>query len=100
MRTNNTAQTGFSLVEVTFALGVTAFWLIVVIGMLPTALKTQQASVNQTKANAVASQIINDLRADVRLPPGQASKESDAGLGLHSHWLNVAQPDTLFFTND
>jgi len=98
----------FSLVEVVLALGVAAFCLIAVIGMLPAGLKVQQANVSQTKANAIISQVTDFLRSDVRLPPGQASKACDSkAVGqtcdwskLHGHWLNVAIPDTLFFTND
>src|SRR6266516_6265509 len=89
----------FSLVEVTLALGVAAFCLIAVLGLLPTSLRTQQASIEQTVANGVMTEILGDLRADVRLPPGQASKEGISGFGLHGHWLLVAEPDTLFFTN-
>jgi uncharacterized protein (TIGR02598 family) len=89
----------FSLVEVTLAMGVAAFALIAILGMLPAGLKTQQASVQQTTANEIISQILADLRADVRLPPGQASKESTQGLGLSGHWVAVATPDTLYFTN-
>src|SRR5207244_4996941 len=91
---------GFSLVEIVLALGVAAFCLIAVMGMLPVGLKTQQASVNQTKANAVISQVIDDLRADVRLPPGQASKAQGVWANLNGHWAAVAKPDTLYFTND
>jgi len=91
---------GFSLAESTLALGVAAFCLIAVLGMLPAGLKTQQASVQQTTANEIMSAILADLRADVRLPPGQASKEHSQGLGLNGHWAAVARPDTLFFTNE
>jgi uncharacterized protein (TIGR02598 family) len=93
---------GFSLVEIVIALGVAAFCLLAILGMLPVSLKTQQASVNQTKTNAIISQVIGDLRADVRLPPGQQSKtqEGTAGLGLHGHWAAVATPDTIYFTNE
>ena len=94
------ARSGFSLVEVTLALGVAAFCLIAVFGLIPVGLRTQQAGIGQTTANAIISQILADLRADVRLPPGQASKEQDSGFGLHAHWAQVAQPDTLYFTND
>jgi hypothetical protein len=87
----------FSLVEITLALGVAAFCLIAVMGMLPAGLKTQQGSVNQTKANAIIVQITADLRADVRLPPGQAKTDQ---FGLNNHWAAVATPDTLYFTND
>jgi uncharacterized protein (TIGR02598 family) len=92
----------FSLVEVTLALGVAAFCLIAVLGLLPTSLKTQQASIQQTTANSIISQILSDLRADLRLPPGLASHESDAGFQppLHGHWLERRTPDTLYFTQE
>lgn len=91
---------GFSLVEVTLAIGVAAFCLLTVFALIPVASSVQKASIQQTTANAIMSEIIGDLRADVRLPPGQASKEHDSGFGLHGHWLLVSQPDTLFFSND
>jgi type II secretory pathway pseudopilin PulG len=99
----------FSLVEVTLALGVAAFCLLVLLGLLPTGLKTQQSSIQQTTANEIISQIYSVLRADVRLPPGQANKvcpdppdpNQPCNWGdLHGHWRNVAAPDTLYFTND
>jgi uncharacterized protein (TIGR02598 family) len=89
----------FSLVEVTFALGVASFCLVAVLGLLPTALKTQQAGAQQTIANGVMTEILADLRADVRLPPGQVSKEQNSGFGLHGHWAQVATPDTIYFTS-
>jgi type II secretory pathway pseudopilin PulG len=91
---------GFSLVEVTLALGVAAFCLIAVFGLMPVGLKTQQAGIGQTQANAIISAISADLRADVRLPPGQASQEQNQGFNLHGHWAQVALPDTLYFTID
>src|SRR6266496_3947781 len=100
---------GFSLVEVTLALGVAAICLIAVLGLLPTSLKTQQASIQQTTANQIISTIFSDLRADVRLPPGQASKacpdppdpnQPCQWSNLHGHWRDRALPDTLCFTNE
>src|SRR6266536_1854503 len=85
--------------ELTLALGVAAFCLLTVFALLPVAFKTQQTSIQQTTANSIMTEILGDLRADVRLPPGQASKEQDSGFGLHGHWLLVSEPDTLFFTN-
>jgi len=90
---------GFSLVEVALALGIAALCLIVLLGLLAVGVKTQQASLQQTTANDIMSMILGDLRADVRLPPGQASKEGTSGFGLHGHWLAVSQPDTIYFTN-
>lgn len=88
--------TAFSLVEVVLALGVAAFCLLAVVGMLPTAIKVQQASVQQTAANGITSAIIGDLRAAYRkpgnsnssqfgielkkLPPGQAAKYTPPAL--------------------
>src|SRR5437660_6453546 len=100
MKAHARSAAGFSLVEVTLALGVAAFCLITVFGLMAVGLQTQQASVQQTKANAIISQVADDLRADVRLPPGQASKESTQGFQLHGHWAAQATPDTLYFTND
>jgi len=91
----------FSLVEVTLALGVAAFALLAILGMLPTSLKTQKASIQQTAANSIISQIVGKLRADARVPPGQENRD-DSNWYLHPHhggpWDPT--PDILFFTND
>src|SRR6266480_5453414 len=109
MKRSQPETAAFSLVEVTLALGVAAFALLAILGMLPVSLKTQQASIQQTTANQIISQIFSDLRADVRLPPGQASKacpdppdpnQPCQWSNLHGHWRNVAVPDTLYFTNE
>jgi len=99
--------TAFSLVEVTFALGVAAFCLLVLLGLLPAAVKTQQSSIQQTTSNQIISQIYSFLRADVRLPPGQYKQvcpdppdpnQPCQWDNLHGHWKNSATPDTLYFT--
>src|SRR5438874_6281616 len=100
---------GFSLVELTLALGVAAFCLLVLLGLLPTTLKTQQASIQQTTANQIISQVYSFLRADVRLPSGQYKKACpdppDPNVpcdwdNLHGHWAGVAAPDTMYFTKE
>lgn len=91
----------FSLVEITLALGVAAFALLAIMGMLPTALKTQQTSIQQTTANQIISTLFSDLRADLILPPGQYRHlEEDQGYNLHGHWAGMMQPDTLYFTQE
>jgi len=99
---------GFSLVEVVLALGVAAFCMITLLGLLPAGLKTQQNSIQQTTAAQIICQIQAFLRADVRLPPGLYKQvcpnppDPDVGCNwdaLHGHWLNVSQPpDTLYYT--
>jgi uncharacterized protein (TIGR02598 family) len=86
----------FSLVEVTLALGIAAFCLITVFALLPVALKTQQAGIQQTTANTIASQIVADLSAALRLPPGLQSKQ----FNLHGHWAEAQTPDVLYFAKD
>ena len=99
----------FSLVEVTLALGVAAICLLALLALLPVASKTQQNSIQQTMANQIIAQIDAVLRADVSLPPGQADKvcpdppdpnQPCNWSALHGHWLLVAAPDTIYFTND
>jgi uncharacterized protein (TIGR02598 family) len=92
----------FSLVEIVVALGVAAFCLIAVMGMLPAGLKTQQASVQQTTANSIISQIEGKLRAATRVPPGQEDRTDSKWL-LHPHTGGGAwdpEPDVLYFTNE
>jgi Tfp pilus assembly protein PilV len=97
---------GFSLVEVTLALGVASFCLLAVLGLLPSGAKVSRDATQSTKANLVASQVMNFLRSDVQLPPGQANKVCGDGTqtcswaNLHGHWALVAQPDNLYFTNE
>ena len=100
MKRSLRSTAAFSLVEVTLAIGVAAFCLVAVAGMIPAGLKTQRASANQTKANGIMSQCVQFLRSDVRLPPGLASKAQGDWSKLHGNWLNRTVPDTLYFTND
>ncbi len=96
MKGNSRVPAAFSLVEVTLALGVAALCLIAVLGLLPTILKTQQASIEQTTANTIISQIVADLGAALRLPPGLQSKQ----FNLHGRWARGLHPDTLCFAKD
>ncbi len=90
----------FSLVEVTLAIGIAAFCLIAVLGLLPVALKIQQASIQQTTATAILSATAADLRAAVRYPPGLASHLNDQQRTLKGHWALVGTPDTLYYTKE
>jgi type II secretory pathway pseudopilin PulG len=90
----------FSLVEITLAIGVAGFCLLAVLGLLPVALKTQQASIQQTTASQVLSIFAADLRASVRYPPGLEDKLNDQQHTLRGHWARVGTPDTIYFTNE
>jgi uncharacterized protein (TIGR02598 family) len=60
------SRLGFSLVEVTLALGVAAFCLLAVFGLLPIGLKAQQAAIGQTAATRIVSGAASDLRNTAR----------------------------------
>ena len=53
----------FSLVEVTLALGIAAFCLIAVIGIIPVGVQTNRNATSQTAATNVMAAVIADLRA-------------------------------------
>lgn len=57
------AVRGFSLVEVTLALGVMAVCLIAVFGLLPTGMKSNEAAIQQTATSAILTMINEDLQA-------------------------------------
>ena len=54
---------GFSLVELTVALGVTAFCLIAVFGLIPVGVQTNRNATSQTAATNIMALAVADLRA-------------------------------------
>jgi uncharacterized protein (TIGR02598 family) len=79
----------FSLVEVTVALGVTAFCLVAVFGLLPVGLKANQNSISQTAAASILSAVIADMRAT----PRSASSSIQFG-------ITFGTEKTLYFDNE
>src|ERR1700730_4175808 len=88
-RTRSTAA--FSIVEVVLALGVAAFCLIAILGLLPAGLNTNQTSTRQTTANGILSAIVADLRAT----PGTSKKSN-----LFKIDLTKTKTQTLYFAGD
>src|SRR6266581_2927320 len=54
---------GFSLVELTLALGVAAFCLIAVFGVIPVGVQTNRNATSQTAATELIALAVSDLRA-------------------------------------
>lgn len=80
------SQSAFSLVEITLALGIAAFTLISIFGLLPVGLNTSQGASEQTTASYVATGIASDLRV---LQPGTT---------ITGYGVNLANAkNTLYF---
>jgi uncharacterized protein (TIGR02598 family) len=88
------SRSGFSLVELTLAIGVAAFCLIAVAGLLPVAAKTNRAAVQQTTANDILSAIVNDFHST----PKNAGNSSKQYKALFPN--NRNNPGYLYFSNE
>lgn len=94
-------DTGFSLVEVTLALGVAAFCLVAIFGLLPVALKSNQAAIEQTTANGILSAVISDLRATPPTsPPGAATTSQQYAISIPAGGAAAGGAQTLFFDGE
>ena len=70
MKQQRDHTSGFSLVEVALALGIAAFALVAIMGLIPVGLNSNQASSEQTVAAGLAAGIAVDLRTTpVAVPP-------------------------------
>ena len=72
-------KSGFSLVEVTLALGIAAFCLIAVFGLMPVGVQTNRNATSQTRATNIMSAVVSDLRAPPRCT--QTSVQYQIALG-------------------
>jgi uncharacterized protein (TIGR02598 family) len=63
MKARNCKNAAFSLVEVTLALGVAAFCLIAVFGLMPMGVQTNRNATSQTAATNIIAAVVSDLRA-------------------------------------
>ena len=74
MKSTELAERGFSLIEVALALGVAAFALVAILGLIPIGLNSNKASIEQTEAAIIAAGVVVDLRAaTVSVPPAAAN---------------------------
>ena len=63
MKRSINSQAAFSLVEVTLALGIAAFCLIAVSGLVPVGVQTNRNATSQTAATNILSSVASDIRA-------------------------------------
>ena len=53
----------FSLIELTLAIGIAAFCLLAVMGLIPIAVQTNRNATSQTAATNIIASVIADMRA-------------------------------------
>ncbi len=63
MRRSVHGAAAFSLVEVTLALGIAAFCLMAVFGLMPVGVQTNRNATSQTAATNIVAAVVADLRA-------------------------------------
>ena len=63
------SRAAFSLVEVTLALGIAAFCLIAVFGLIPVGVQTNRNATSQTAATNIMAAVVADLRATLKTSP-------------------------------
>ena len=85
------SMAAFSLVEVTLAVGVAAFCLVAILGLLPTALKVNQDSTQRTTANGILSMVVANIRA---IP------KSDTGTKENKRYFpSIGNTNYVYFSN-
>ncbi len=80
----------FTLVEVTLALGIAVFCLVVVFGLLNVGINTGSASIEQTNATDILSMVASDLRAAPT--PSIDSSGNPVAPGANSPVYNLSIP--------
>jgi len=69
MKKRNPSLSGFSLVEVTFALGVIVFCLVTILGLLAVGVNSTHVSTVQTSAINVLTEVTSDLESTPNITP-------------------------------
>jgi uncharacterized protein (TIGR02598 family) len=95
-------QRAFSLVELTLAIGVAAFCLVAVFGLLPVGVQTNRIATSQTAANHIFTRVIADLRATPATTPRGAAKASvQYGISIPANPVtSVSADQIMYFAED
>jgi hypothetical protein len=92
----------FSLVELTLALGIAAFCLITLFGLMPVAVLTNRNATSQTAATNIMAAVLADLRATpLTTPPGGATTSLQYQIPIPANPVGSATSvPPLFFAED
>lgn len=97
MKTYASSSRGFSLVEITVALGIVGFCLLALFGLLPVGLNSNQISVEQTLAANLATMLTADLRATPIAKPVEDGVSPQYKISIPA---STASTQTLYFRKD
>jgi len=86
-------ESGFSLVEVTLALGVAALCLMTVFAFLPVGLRTTQ----NAKEQLASADIISAVAADLRATPATTSTSPRLAIPIPTNPVSATTTTALFF---
>jgi uncharacterized protein (TIGR02598 family) len=82
----------FSLVEVTLALGIAAFCLIAIFGLMPVGVQTNRNATSQTAATSILSNVIADIRTTAKVTPSATpSPLYKITVPARGNWNSTAQ---------
>src|SRR5438094_8087654 len=88
------SRAAFSLVEVTLALGIAAFCLIAVFGLIPVGVQTNRNATSQTAATNIMAAVVADLRATPK--PNTTSTQFGMTYGTNRCADGCSQPPLYF----
>lgn len=97
MKRTHHPLSAFSLVEVTLALGVAAFSLVAIFGLLPIALNSNQSAIEQTAAASLTMTVVADLRA---VPSGATTTSPKFGFSIPTSGAAASTPQTIYLRQD
>jgi type II secretory pathway pseudopilin PulG len=92
----------FSLVEVTLALGIAAFCLIAVFGIMPVGVQTNRNATSQTAATNIIAAVV----ADIRATPKSTATSAQYAINIPTDPTSPADPppctgtQTLYLTGE
>ena len=101
MRDQAKSGFGFSLVEVTLALGIAAVCLTTVFALLPVGLRTNQNATQQVASADIMGAVIADLRSTpLTTPPGRATTSPQFSITIPANPVTATSSATLYFDNE
>ena len=82
MKERDQKNSGFSLIEVAMAIGVAAFSLVAIGGLVPVGVNSSQSAASQTGATSLMGAVVSDLRSSVTASPTPAAAPKSPYFGF------------------